>query len=310
MTSLSDVYEGGINTVADPHQRRVGVALFAAGVAMVVASISIATTGLASYLGLDVYAARELAGVLAGLGIPAVFVGMFVVMPAQNTARAAAAIGASLAGFGVLLFTYAYPDRWLAADPPVALATTAIYSLGTLITFWCLFISIATFNRRNDPGGTARVEMTEEGNIRVIRTTEVGHGGGSVGLFGRDPDGSVPTQTNEEAVTQSQSASKSRQTHPGSDYSQSQPQSTTNSHQQTPGQPTPTSDGAGAVTDDALVDDDILEATKERGKPDRYCGNCSQFEYVRADGNIAPYCGLREELMDDMDACDDWDENS
>lgn len=277
MTSLSDVYEGGINTVADPRQRRLGMALFVAGAAMVVGSIPIATTDLSAVLGLDIFAAREVAGVLAGLGIPAVFVGLFVVVPASDRTRAAAAVGASLAVLGVLLFQQAYPYRWLANDPQVALATTAIYAFGTLLTLWALFISVATFNRRIDPGGTARIAITEEGNVRVISAGGPEDGGGSVGLFGREPDGSVPTQTN---------AADGDTT------------------------PRPASDGGGAVTNDALVDDEIFEATQQRGMPDEYCGNCDHFKYVRLDGELVPYCGLHEDLMDDMDACEQWEDNA
>lgn len=277
MTSLSDVYEGGINTVADPRQRRLGMALFAVGAAMVVGSIPIATTDLSTVFGLDVYAAREVAGVLAGFGIPAAFVGLFVVLPASDRTRAAAAVGASLAVLGVLLFQQAYPYRWLATDPQVALATTAIYTFGTILTLWALFISVATFNRRIDPGGTARIAITEEGNVRVISAGGPEGGGGSVGLFGREPDGSVPTQTN---------ATDGGTT------------------------PEPASDGSGAVTDDALVDDEIFEATQRRGMPDEYCGNCEHFKYVRLDGELVPYCGLHEDLMDDMDACEQWEENA
>ncbi len=293
MTSLSDVYEGGINTVADPRQRRLGMVLFVVGAAMVVGSIPIATTGLAAWLGLDAIAARELAGVLAGLGIPAVITGIFVVLPATDTTRATGAIGASLAAFGVILFAYAYPDRWLSAEPQIAVTTILIYTLGTLITVWCLFITVATFNRRQAPGGTARVEITEEGNVRVINTGPEFRGTGSVGLFGADPDGSVPTQTNDETNSEpkvTQTATPNRPENPRST-------------------PKPTSDGGGAITDDALVDDEILEAAKERGQPDRYCGNCEQFEYVRADGEITPYCGLERRLMEDMDPCDQWESN-
>jgi hypothetical protein len=274
MTSLSDVYEGGINTVADPRQRRLGMMLFAVGAAMVVGAISLATTELSGVFGLDLFAAREVAGVLAGLGIPAAFVGLFVVLPASDRTRAGAALGASLAILGVLLFQQAYPYRWLANDPRVALATTAIYAFGTLLTLWALFISVATFNRRIDPGGNARIAITEEGNVRVISAGPDG-GSGSVGLFGREPDGTVPTQT-------------------GTDAEQT---------------PEPASDGSGAVTNDALVDDEIFEASQNRGMPDEYCGNCDHFKYVRLDGELVPYCGLDEELMDDMDACEQWEEN-
>jgi hypothetical protein len=275
MTSLSDVYEGGINTVADSRQRRLGMVLFAVGAAMVVGSIPIVTTDLSAALGLDIFAAREVAGVLAGLGIPAAFVGLFVVVPASDRTRAAAAVGASLAVLGVLLFQQAYPYRWLATDPQVALVTTAIYAFGTLLTLWALFISVATFNRRIAPGGNARIAITEEGNVRVISAGPDGGAGsaGSVGLFGREPDGTVPTQTNDETT------------------------------------PKPASDGSGAVTNDALVDDEIFEATQQRGMPDEYCGNCDHFKYVRLDGELVPYCGLHEDLMDDMDACEQWEEN-
>jgi hypothetical protein len=266
------VYEGGINTVADPRQRRLGMALFALGAAMVVGSIPVATTDLSTVLGLDVFAAREVAGTLAGLGTPAVFVGLFVVVPASNRTRAAAAMGASLALLGVLLFRQAYPYRWLANEPQVALLTTVVYTAGMLLTLWALFISVATFNRRIDPGGTARIAITETGEVRVIRSGPDG-GAGSVGLFGRDPDGSVPTQTGDS-------------------------------------DPTPASDGSGAVTNDALVDDDIFTAAQQRGRPDEYCGNCEHFKYVRLDDELVPYCGLHEDLMDDMDACEQWEENA
>jgi len=299
MTSLSDVYEGGVSTVADPRQRAAGLALFAAGAALVVAAIALATTGLRGVVGLGVIDARWYAGVLAGLGVPAVFVGIFVVLPASDRSRAAAAIGASLAVFGVVLYGYAYPDRWFAADPAVALVTTLIYAAGALLTFWCLFVSVATFKRRNDPGGTARIEITEEGNVRVVSADSSTSEFGSVGMFGSDPDGDVPTQTNDPS-----SSDTIRQPEPTGDGGLHQPE--------------PTSDGGAVaeqpsndrVADDALVDDEILQAAKERGSPDRYCGNCAHFEYVRADGEITPYCTRYEELMDDMDACEHWDENS
>lgn len=295
MTDLSDVYQGG-RTVVNPQQRLVGMAVFAVGVVLVVGAIPIATTDLSSWFGLDVYEARQTAGVLAGLGLPAVFVGIFVVLPASNATRAAAAIGASLAVFGVVLFRYAYPYNWLSNSPSLALGTTALYAAGTLVTFWCLFVAVATFKTRNDPGGTARIEITEEGQVRVISTGSDGSlgsgstpsipGFGSVGLFGNDPDGAVPTQTN--------------------DSTQSDPADTDDSIVM----PEPTSDGGIATEDDPAIEDDILESAQQRSQPDTYCGNCAHFEYVSVDGEIVPYCTLHDDLMDDMDACADWSGNN
>jgi len=334
MTSLSEVYEGGVRTVVDRRQRWLGMSLFVVGVTMVVGAISIATTDLSAWFGLDYVGARARAGVLAGLGLPAVFVGIFAVLPTSSTTRASAAIGASLAVFGVVLFTYAYPERWLSNDPAFALGTIVVYAAGTLLTFWSLFIAIATFKTRNDPGGTARVEITEEGKVRVINSggsATGGNGGstpsipgfGSVGLFGSDPDGSVPTQTNEESSgsatgNESYSAGGSYSsgggTHPAQQAGgQSSTGSGTTSQATSSGTEDivvaePTSDGGSAVTDQSGAENRPLDAASERGKPDEYCGNCAHFEYVRVDGDIRPYCGLRDNVMDDMDACREWEQ--
>lgn len=293
MTSLTDAYDGAARSVAGRRRRRLGTALFAVGVVAVVVAITIATTGLRTELGLSIIEARELAGVLAGLGLPAVFVGIFTVLPTSPTTRAAASIGASLAVFGVILFVYAYPARWLGAEPAMAVATILLYGTGALTTFWCMFIGLATFNQRDDPGGTARMEVTETGRLRVIRNTtgrSIGHG--AVGLFGSDPDGNVATQTNQGGSAGG--SSTSAEADEGVVLEE----------------PTPSTDGGGTVADPGGAADEVVEAASTRGRPDSYCGNCTHFSYVRADGDLAPYCGLHDELMEDMDACDQWRDNS
>lgn len=275
MTSLTDVYEGGVGSVVDRQRRLWGTVLFLAGAAMVVAAIAVATTGIRTQLGLELAAARELAGILAGVGLPAGVVGIFAVLPASRPVRAAAAIGASVALLGVTLFAAVYPERWMTADPLLTVTTIAVYSLGTLTTVWCMFVALATFKTRNDPGGTARLRITEEGEIRIVRGPEESGipGFGSVGLFGRDPDGNVETQTGR-----------------GGDRSQ----------------PTATSDGGVMVEESEPAE----APDPARGRPDEYCGNCSHFEYVKVDGEMVPYCGLDEETMASMDACDRWTPNN
>src|SRR6056297_614449 len=104
MTSLTDVYEHGVGAVASRRRRYFGLALFGVGAVMVVAGIVLATTGVGEQFGLAVYEARELAGVLAGLGVPAAFLGSFALLPSSRRTQAAAVIGGSLAVFGVVLF--------------------------------------------------------------------------------------------------------------------------------------------------------------------------------------------------------------
>jgi len=321
MTSLTDAYDSGARTVAGRRRRRFGTALYAVGALMVIGAIPVATTDLGSGLGLSVFQARELAGVLAGVGLPAFFVGIFAVLPASRATRAAASIGASLAVFGVALFVYAYPYQWLATDSTLAIATTLTYGVGTLTTFWCMFLAIATVKLRNDPGGTARMEITKEGRLRIISDTTDGStptsGFGAVGLFGRGPDGDVATQTN-----MGGSAGGSSTSGDGDEgvvledstptAAPSNEPSTSSNGTRTPSNanPTPSADGAGAIAEPAEADDEVVEAVSERGRPDEYCGNCAHFDYVRADGDLAPYCGFHDEVMDDMDACDQWDANN
>lgn len=296
MTSLADVYDGDVGNVADRGRRRFGTALYLLGAAAVVAAIVMATTGVRELFDLGLYQARTVAGVLAGVGIPAVFVGFFSVLPAGRAVRATAAIGASLALFGVSLFAYAYPDRWLGVDPALPVAAFLLYGLGTLTIVWCLFAALATFKTRNDPGGTARVEITEEGRIRLLEPESDSPsfpGFGSVGLFGSGPDGEVKTQTN-----RSQHAADGGVGAPASgdggvellgEDADSGPQ------------PTATSDGGAVATRPHDVD--------SHGEPDPYCGNCVDFEYVRVDGELVPYCGFHDGLLADMEACEQWSPN-
>ena len=272
MTSLTDVYEDR-TAVVDSRRLSLGVALFAVGAALVVGAIIIATTGLSDVLELSTFESREVAGLLAGIGVPIAMLGGFVVLPAGRSTRAAAVIGASMAVFGVALFTAVYPEQWLgAADPSpgLTLLTTLVYVAGVLTTAWCLFLAVATFETRKTPGGTARMEITEQGRVRLLEESTPQDGLGGIGFFGSTPDGTVETQTNRTGSTR------------------------------------PASDGAGTATaDDAAV----LDSVTVRRQPDQYCGNCKHFSYVRTDDGIVPYCGHDSRYMDDMEPCEQWKSN-
>jgi cytochrome c biogenesis protein CcdA len=302
MTSLTDVYEREVGEVASRQRVIFGLALFAVGTAMVVAGIAVATTALGDQFGLGTYGARELAGVLAGLGLPTAFLGSFAVLPASRRTRAAAVIGTSLAVLGVTMFREAYPVNWIGspAAADYTMPVLVVYFLGTITTFWCLFLAIANFKTRNDPGGTVTMQVTEEGTtILEVSGSVPGMGSmgsmpglGSVGMFGTDPDGEVETQT---ARPEARSGAEQRAT--ASDGGSA---AATGGGESTQGPDGP---------DDAL-DEEVVEAVTTRGQPDAYCGNCEHFQYVRVDGEIEPACTLHSEVMDDMDACDEWQANS
>lgn len=304
MASLTEVYEGYVRTVTTPRRLYFGASLFAVGTAMVVGSIAVATTGVGAQFGLGLIEGRRIAGVLAGLGLPAAFLGVFAVLPAGSTTRAASAIGASVSVLGVALFGVAYPEQWFGAGDPLAVATVLVYFAGAVTTLFCVFAGLATFKTRNDPGGTARMEITEEGSVRLVEGLGAPSSGpgpgstpesstGSVGLVGNDPDGTVETQTNRRSPTgldEETAAEILDASHNG------------------PLGPEPTADGGSATVEGEAADAEFLDAADGRGRPDVYCGNCDHFEYVKVDGTIVPYCGLGDELMEDMDACSEWTE--
>jgi hypothetical protein len=293
MTSLTDVYAHGVGTVTTRRRRYFGLGLFALGAGMVVAGIVFATTGVGEQFGLGTFEARELAGILAGLGVPAVFLGSFALLPSSGRTQAGAVIGGSLAVFGVVLFREAYPMYWVGSSlsTDYTLPVAVVYLLGTLTTFWCLFLAVANVKRRNEPGGTVTMEVTEEGDTRILEVSGKVPGLGSVGLFGSSPDGEVATQTNvdDSEVLYARDSPAGNAASDGGAATQS-----------------PSGDGAT----DEPVPEEVVDAVKTRGQPDPYCGNCDHFQYVRVDGEIRPGCTLHEEVMADMEACDEWVANS
>ena len=320
MTSLAEAYEGQMGEYASLRRLYLGVGLFLLGTLLVVAGI-VVTASSAGISAFGETTARLYGGVLAGLGLPAVFLGVFSVLPADRRTRAAAVVGAGIAVFGVALFVYSYPCRWVGTTcgeglPNLTLPTVGLYFLGAITTFWCLFVGVANFKSRNDPGGTVKLEVTREGETRVVEVSEerlregatgaIG-GLGGVGFLGGTPDGDVETQTAAAG---------------GSDRPPRDPTDGDDRRGNAASDGGATADGVRSPGDDAGPGSGLAGSptgpagTGTEGGPnvgsappnagDVYCGSCRHFEYVRTDDGIQPYCGFHDELMDDMDACEEW----
>ncbi|MFC6974929.1 hypothetical protein ACFQL1_09935 [Halomicroarcula sp. GCM10025709] len=81
MENLGDAYGGRRWNGRDPRRIAAGVVLGVAGVGALVTAILVVTTSLSAVLGVtDVRAAEKLAGVLGGLGIPALFLSVVAVL--------------------------------------------------------------------------------------------------------------------------------------------------------------------------------------------------------------------------------------
>lgn len=310
MTSLGEVYGPDARRETSTGRLYAGIGLFSVGVLLVVAGIVVATTDLARANGATLYEAREYAGILAGVGVPAVFLGILTVLPADRHTRGAAAVGAAIAALGVGLFTHAYPCQWSGAHcastvSDLTLPTVGTYFLGALITFWHLFVGIANFKRRNDPGGTARLEVTRQGETEVVEVDP--RKKGSIGFGKSTPDGTARTQTaadtgasggRDDAVVMGDGRDGGSGGAGSADFAPSAARTNGGTGAGA------ASDGGASASDIRSFDDDRVDRDSVPGDP--YCGNCRHFEYVRTERGMQPYCGFHGEEMSDMDPCEEW----
>ena len=340
MTSLSEAYGGRGRSEVDPRRLYLGVGSFVAGTLLLVVGLLVAAE-VTLPSGYSSGEARRLGGVLGGVGVPLVLLGVMTVLPADRNTRVAAVVGASVMCLGVALFAYAYPYHWVSGPRPeltdLTLPTAGLYFVGAATALWSVFVGVANFKTRNDPGGTVTMEVTHKGETKII---EVGRdqidGMGGVGLLGGTPDGDVETQTNRPDRAGRTDATARNGTTPGNG-------STTGSGTglgtgSSGGVSGDRRSGSAGVSDGGEADTDIrsplgdagpaggpngpagpgsdgragtdvspgVDAAARDGPGDTYCGNCTHFDYVRTDQGMQPYCGHHDELMDDMDACEEW----
>jgi hypothetical protein len=319
MTSLAEVYEGHVGEEASPRQLYAGAGLLLGGALLLVAGIGIATTEVLTGFGVPPWQAWEVAGLLAGLGLPAAVLGIFAVLPADRHVRVTAAAGAGVCVLGVGVFAHAFPHSWIGDPVNLAPLATGVYFVGAITTFWCLFTGVANFKTRNDPADTVKVELTRGGETRVVEVArdaiegDLGSmtdgGTGAVGVLGGTPSEHVETQTNDvEDRTAGAVRSSPAAGDEASDGWSSAPDGDTS-----PGfDRTPASDGGATEpgvrgpADDAEV---MGATTDPHETADAYCGNCEHFQYVQTSRGMRPFCGLTDGVMDDMDACEDWSPN-
>lgn len=341
MTSLADVYEDNVGEVGSVRRLYAGTGLVVVGVVLTLAGVVAGGTNVLAAVGIDVLGARKIAGVLGGVGFPAVLLGVFTVLPASDRVRGAAAIGASICVLGVALFWYAYPTYWVTstASTDLTLVVAAVYVFGAFTSIWTLFTAIVNFKTRNDPGGTIELRITQEGETRVVEVDEetaqaVREGetsaaelGSGIGMLGRQPDGNVETQTADPSASSSSASTTSKGSgtadRPSKQQARRSKRAGADSEGTAGAHPAAASDGGATTQDitsplddhagdgyDAEVLDDEPAEPASTNQADRYCGNCEHFDYVQTNHGIQPYCGYHDEQMDDMEACDAWEPNN
>jgi len=169
MESLGDAYGNSRWNGRDPRRIYAGVVFFALGVLAVVGGICIVTTPLGALLGAETATeAQEIAGVLAGLGVPASLGSVVVVLPSTRRERLGVLVGAVCCVVGVVLFAEAYPGRWTGTAESLAFPITTLYFVGASLAFWFVFTAIASYRMRNNPHGTVRLELKREGETKTV----------------------------------------------------------------------------------------------------------------------------------------------
>lgn len=165
MRSLDEAYS---RRRAGHDRRRVagGAGLGFAGAVAVLGAISlVAVAG-------DATTAKRYAGVLAGLGIPAMLLAVVVVLPAGWQNRAGVVVGSGLTVVGVVVFWRVYPTRWTGAADPLVFETAVVYGLGGAVALAFVFLAIATVRRRNSPQGTVRLAVNRDGGTETVEVSQ------------------------------------------------------------------------------------------------------------------------------------------
>lgn len=165
MTSLDDAYGSPRFEGRDPRLVYAGLA------AVVVGALALITALLLVGLGGDRVGAKKLAGLVGGLGVPALLVGVVLVLPANRRHRAGVLAGTALTLGGSALFWYAYPTHWTRTADPLAFPTALVYGLGGAVALWFVFAAIASTRLRNTPAGTVTLELVRQGSTTTVEVS-------------------------------------------------------------------------------------------------------------------------------------------
>lgn len=114
-----------------------------AGLAMVGLLLAVAGWGILAYaeatvaIGPRFWTFREVAVIVAGLGVPTFMLGMVTMLVGNDSITAISLAGFAVCMVGVLVFTVAYPHSWnVATGADYLLEGITVYGLGVLgITF-------------------------------------------------------------------------------------------------------------------------------------------------------------------------------
>lgn len=161
MPSLDEAYNTR-HSISRPRRVFAGATLLTIGALAITAALGLL------WIGGDSTTVKLYAGLAAGSGVPAMLLGIVVVLPASTRQRTGVLLGTVLAAGGVYLFQFAYPSRWTRTADPLAFETLLLYGVGCALAVWFVFSAIASTRLRNNPQGTVSLEVITQGETRTV----------------------------------------------------------------------------------------------------------------------------------------------
>lgn len=166
-----------IGPVTDSRTVYAGFALFFAGVGLVVVSIATflwSTT--ADPTGTFKFVLWELAVLTGASGIPAVLLGVTVLLPVSRRVDAAGTLGVVVCIAGTAWFSQVYPDAWY----PNASAVVGVYALGAVVVVATAGTALSSYHAELTGRRLAREQLDDDGTASGDGTA----GGGADGSAG------------------------------------------------------------------------------------------------------------------------------
>jgi len=280
MENLTTVYERNVGPVQSLERLYVGTALFLAGTAFMLGAIIGASTDLlVALFGMEEWQAWEIAGILGGVGLPMIFLGLVSVLPLDDHTETRIKQGSLITFAGIVLFLYVYPYHWNVPEQDYTVYVLLTYATGLGMTLFYAFRTLATYNPRTDVVVNHTPRDGESSD--TDDTPSFGSGAGLATDTPPEDDPRYNTDTDDGLLIDQE-------------YTEN-----------------------GEILSDSEDDDDMnpdvdaaVDAPGDSPYHDKYCGSCEHFEYRDGVGGMVPHCGLHDENMDDLDACEDWSGNT
>ena len=135
----------------------VGLGLGAVGVVVFLYSATLPPDELSTY------AVREVAGVAAAVGLPALLLGIVVLLPVDKRMLYVAAAGSAVTVAAVGIFVWAYPHDWNVTVPPdYSARAIAIYSVGIALVVAATGVALVAHRVERVTDGATAAESDDD----------------------------------------------------------------------------------------------------------------------------------------------------